>query len=54
MRKDLEKKLKEIDARKYEEVKPNEKPLKVNLEMEELAQLLVQKKHQKDTDLACL
>ena len=44
MQADLEKKLKEIDSRKNDEIKPNEKPLKVDLSLEELASLLVQDK----------
>jgi len=44
MNKDLETKLKEIDAHKNDDPKPSEKPLKVDLSLEELAELMVQEK----------
>lgn len=44
MQKHFEDKLKEIDARRDDEPKPSEKPLKVDLSLDGLASLLVQEK----------
>ena len=46
MQKHFEDKLKEIDAHKNDNPKPSEKPLKIDLSLEELAELMVQENEQ--------
>ena len=52
MQKQLENKLKEIDAHRDDELKPSEKPLKVDLSLDELASLLVQEKENSQPKVA--
>lgn len=47
MQKQFEDKLKEIDAHKNDDPKPSEKPLKIDLSLEQLAELIVQEKEKR-------